>query len=84
MECLSFNTVKFESYLVPESLLIADTKFGKGFRLAQVTNPCFLCLGEKNEVKICTADVIHRWGLSEFRVKADAVPGRLNCVKICP
>lgn len=84
LECLSFNTVKFESYLVPESALSADVKFGNGLRLAQVTNPCFLCLGEKNEVKICTADVIHRWGLSEFRVKADAVPGRLNCVKVHP
>lgn len=76
--------MKAESYGVQERSLKQRAGFEGGFRLQDVTSPCFLSLGVKNEVKVSTADVIHRWGVPELGVKADAVPGRLNCIKIVP
>nr|WLK25963.1 cytochrome c oxidase subunit 2 [Raeta sp.] len=81
--CPSVCAIRHESYMVPDSML--DNKsFGVSSRLVSVTKPCFLFLGEKNEIKVSTADVMHSWGVPEFGVKIDAVPGRLNCVKVIP
>lgn len=56
----------------------------RGFRNQDVRVPCYLVRSEKNEVLISTADVMHRWGVTELGVKADAVPGRQNAVKVVP
>jgi len=55
-----------------------------GFRNQDVSYPCLLVRGMKNEVVVITADVFHSWGVGELGVKADAVPGRRNAVKVVP
>lgn len=76
--------LKVESYGVLAQNLTQDVGFNGGFRNLDVTCPCFLAYGVKNEVIVSTADVIHRWGVPELGVKADAVPGRVNSVAIKP
>lgn len=77
---------KYDSYIVPEDVLLEGDFFGlkRGFRNQDVRVPCYLVRSEKNEVLISTADVMHRWGVTELGVKADAVPGRQNAVKVVP
>nr|AKE36677.1 cytochrome c oxidase subunit II [Meretrix lamarckii] len=77
---------KYDSYLVSEDILSNGDFFGlkSGFRNQDVSVPCYLIRSEKNEVLISTADVMHSWGVAELGVKADAVPGRQNAVKVIP
>lgn len=80
-----FRRVRYRSLLVEESDLVDRTnrKYG-GFRKAEVTIPCFICRGVKNEVLVSTADVIHRWGVPGLGVKVDAIPGRVNSLYVTP
>nr|YP_008854382.1 cytochrome c oxidase subunit II [Meretrix lyrata]AGR50828.1 cytochrome c oxidase subunit II [Meretrix lyrata] len=77
---------KYDAYIVPEDLLLESDFFGlsSSFRNQDVSVPCYLIRNEKNEVLVSTADVMHSWGVSELGVKADAVPGRENAVKVVP
>nr|YP_009455679.1 cytochrome c oxidase subunit II [Lutraria maxima]AUH21205.1 cytochrome c oxidase subunit 2 [Lutraria maxima] len=77
-------SVKSESYLVPEDSLSVGADMKSGFRKQDVTTPCFLVYGEKNEVKVSTSDVMHSWGLPELGAKVDAIPGRVNCLGLIP
>lgn len=76
----------YESFMIPEGSLSDRDCFriNRGFRNQDVTNPCFLIYGYKNEVLVSTADVMHRWGVSELGVKADAIPGRTNSLAVSP
>nr|YP_009498475.1 cytochrome c oxidase subunit II [Dosinia japonica]AWK60546.1 cytochrome c oxidase subunit II [Dosinia japonica] len=77
--------LKYDSYLVPESDLInGQLSLNSGFRNQDVSAPCYLAFGKKNEVLVSTSDVMHSWGVSELGVKADAVPGRSNSLSIEP
>nr|UPX89122.1 cytochrome c oxidase subunit 2 [Bankia setacea] len=49
-----------------------------------VTQPVYMPVNKTTEVKICTADVIHSWGVPALGVKMDAVPGRVNHVGVHP
>jgi len=73
-----------ESYEVPGDMLKQGVSLNTGISSCDVTLPCILAFGVKNEVKVSTRDVIHRWGVPGFGVKADAVPGHINCVAIEP
>nr|YP_010121801.1 cytochrome c oxidase subunit II [Callista chinensis]QRE83921.1 cytochrome c oxidase subunit II [Callista chinensis]QWM94240.1 cytochrome c oxidase subunit II [Callista chinensis] len=76
---------KYDSYIVPEDYLESPmSSSNTGFRNQDVSIPCYLARGMKNEVVISTADVFHSWGVGELGVKADAVPGRHNAVKVIP
>nr|YP_010393176.1 cytochrome c oxidase subunit II [Teredothyra matocotana]UPX89338.1 cytochrome c oxidase subunit 2 [Teredothyra matocotana] len=44
----------------------------------------YLPHGKMTEVTVCTADVMHSWGVSALGVKMDAVPGRANHLGINP
>nr|YP_009000604.2 cytochrome c oxidase subunit II [Lutraria rhynchaena] len=77
-------SVKSESYLVPEESLSVGADMKSGFRKQDVTTPCFLVYGEKNEIKVSTSDVMHSWGLPELGAKVDAIPGRVNCLGLIP
>nr|AME17933.1 cytochrome c oxidase subunit II [Cyclina sinensis] len=75
----------YDSYLVPEEYLKSSpVSMNSGFRNQDVGIPCFLVRGEKNEILVSTADVFHSWGVTELGVKADAVPGRVNALKVVP
>nr|YP_005267064.1 cytochrome c oxidase subunit II [Paratapes undulatus]AEH99641.1 cytochrome c oxidase subunit II [Paratapes undulatus] len=80
-----FSRVRYSSLLVEESDLVDSTnsKYG-GFRKAEVTIPCFMCRGVKNEVLVSTADVMHSWGVPGLGVKVDAIPGRVNSLYVTP
>lgn len=73
-----------ESYGIPADLLKQRVRLNGGFPNRDVTSACILAFGVKNEVKVSTRDVIHRWGVPELGVKADAVPGRVNSLGIIP
>ena len=47
-------------------------------RLMDVDNPMVVPTGTEIRVLITSGDVIHNWAVSEFGVRTDAVPGRLN------
>nr|YP_010393104.1 cytochrome c oxidase subunit II [Dicyathifer mannii]UPX89158.1 cytochrome c oxidase subunit 2 [Dicyathifer mannii] len=51
---------------------------------AGVSNILYLPLNKTTEVTVCTADVIHSWGVPALGVKMDAVPGRANHLGIHP
>lgn len=76
--------VKYDSYIIPESELGLGGLREGVFRNQWVDNNCLLICNKKNEVLVSTADVIHRWGVSELGVKADAVPGRRNALEVEP
>nr|QTF98757.1 cytochrome c oxidase subunit II [Ruditapes philippinarum] len=79
--------LKYDSYMVPDdSLSSGESKvFGMGgFRSQEVSDPCYLCCDEKNEVLVSTADVIHSWGVLELGVKIDTIPGRVSAVSVEP
>nr|YP_005267051.1 cytochrome c oxidase subunit II [Paratapes textilis]AEH99628.1 cytochrome c oxidase subunit II [Paratapes textilis] len=80
-----FSRVRYSSLLVDESDLVNNTnsKYA-GFRKAEVTIPCFMCRGVKNEVLVSTADVMHSWGVPGLGVKVDAIPGRVNSLYVTP
>ena len=76
---------KYDSYVVPEDYLEGGSvSLKRGFRNQDVSIPCFLIRGNKNEIIVMTADVFHRWGVAELGVKGDAVPGRTNALKVVP
>ena len=76
----------YDSYLSYNDLLNESNISLKkeNIRNQDVRGSCWLVLGGVNELLISTADVIHRWGVSSFGVKADAIPGRVNTVKVVP
>lgn len=77
-----FWSIKSESYGILENYLEHGSGLNRGIRNQDVTVPCYLVSGEKNEIKVSTRDVIHSWGVPEFGVKADAIPGRVNSVAV--
>jgi hypothetical protein len=53
--------LNYESFLVPRGAdRVEYSSYERGFRNADVTNPCFLARRRNNEVLVCTTDVIHR------------------------
>nr|YP_010393116.1 cytochrome c oxidase subunit II [Kuphus polythalamius]UPX89194.1 cytochrome c oxidase subunit 2 [Kuphus polythalamius]UPX89206.1 cytochrome c oxidase subunit 2 [Kuphus polythalamius] len=47
-------------------------------------NVLYLPVNKTTELTVCTADVIHSWGVQSLGVKMDAVPGRANHLGIHP
>lgn len=63
----------FEAFMVPEDELVEGQK-----RLMDTDMPVVIPTGTKIRMLITSGDVLHNWSLSEFGVRIDAVPGRLN------
>lgn len=68
-----FNTVKFDSYMVPESELTQGE-----LRLLNVDNPLILPMNQHIRILVTSTDVLHSWAIPAFGIKIDAVPGRIN------
>ncbi len=68
-----FNNVAFDSYIVNEK----DLKPNQN-RLLEVDNPLVVPVNTVIKIMVTADDVIHSFGLPDFGVKIDAVPGRLN------
>ncbi|MGE4217900.1 MAG: cytochrome c oxidase subunit II [Alphaproteobacteria bacterium] len=63
----------FDANMVAE----ADLKPGQ-YRLMETDNRVVLPVGKKVRLLFTSTDVLHSWAISEFGVRLDAVPGRLN------
>lgn len=68
---------RFDSYIVPEN----DLNEGD-FRLLEVDNRTVVPYGIETTVIATSADVLHAWTLPAIGVKIDAVPGRLNRIRM--
>lgn len=67
-----------ESRLLPEA---ADLKLAKAANvpyLLEVDNRLVVPVGKVVHIKVTATDVMHSFALPAFKIKADAVPGRLN------
>jgi cytochrome c oxidase subunit 2 len=54
------------------------------FRLLDVDNRLCLPCNVNSMVIITSADVLHSWTVPSLGVKADAIPGRLNYLRVTP
>jgi len=72
-EYSDFLNLEFDSYMVPTNDLDQNQ-----FRLIEVDNRIVVPINSYIRILVSSTDVIHRWTVPALRVKADAVPGRLN------
>nr|YP_009328071.1 cytochrome c oxidase subunit II [Euborellia arcanum]APD14845.1 cytochrome c oxidase subunit II [Euborellia arcanum] len=72
-EYSDFDSLEFDSYMIPES----ELDFGS-FRLLEVDHHTVLPILGQIRVLVCAADVLHSWAVPALGVKIDANPGRLN------
>ncbi len=63
----------FDANLVPEDELQPGQH-----RLMQTDNAVVLPVDTKVRLQMTSADVLHNWAISDFGVRMDTVPGRLN------
>jgi len=66
---------QFDSYMITEDNLVSGNE-----RLLTVDNYLELPFETHIKLLVTSSDVIHSWGVADFGVKIDAVPGRLNQV----
>nr|YP_009501972.1 cytochrome c oxidase subunit II [Russelliana solanicola]AWU49053.1 cytochrome c oxidase subunit 2 [Russelliana solanicola] len=69
-----FNSVEFDSYMLPNSL----------FRLLEVDNSTPFPLNCQIRLIASSADVLHSWTIPAMGIKMDATPGRLNQISLFP
>nr|QXT44442.1 cytochrome c oxidase subunit 2 [Apolemotermes fodiens] len=74
-EYSDFKKLEFDSYMVPQEDMQADT-----FRLLDTDNRVVLPMNSPIRMIITAADVLHSWTVPSLGVKSDATPGRLNQV----
>merc|ERR1712188_18167 len=74
---LAGESVSFDSYMIPTS----DLNEGD-WRLLEVDRPAWLPVGGYGRAVVTAADVIHCWTVPALGVKGDAIPGRLNQLRI--
>lgn len=72
-----FNHFRFDSYMTPEN----DLNRGE-FRLLEVDHRAVLPLQTETRILVTAADVIHSWTIPSLGVKADAIPGRSNQLRV--
>ena len=71
------DNANFDSYIVPED----ELKDGE-YRLLEVDNRAVIPFEIETTVITTSADVLHAWTLPSIGVKIDAVPGRLNRMRM--
>ena len=71
------ESVSFDSYIIPES----DLNLGD-YRLLEVDNRATLPFDIETTVIATSTDVLHAFALPSIGVKMDAVPGRLNSMRM--
>jgi len=72
-EYSDFLDIEFDSYIIPSKDL-EDNQF----RLIEVDNRIVVPINTYIRILVSSTDVIHSWTVPALRVKADAIPGRLN------
>ena len=71
-----FLRVRFDSFMLPlrDDFII--------FRLLDVDNRLILPINSQTRLLVRSTDVIHSFAIPRLGIKIDAVPGRLNLIKI--
>ena len=69
--------MEFDSYIVPT----VELRRGE-FRLLESDNHVVLPIQAQIRVLVTASDVIHSWTVPAIGVKADAIPGRLNQIRL--
>ena len=69
--------VMYDSRMIPDEDVLAGLVPG-AVRNLSVDQPMVVPLGKYVRLNIAASDVIHSWAMPAFRLKTDAVPGRLN------
>lgn len=72
---------------ISESLVIDVTAYQWNFRFtypngAQTTGECYVPANQSIVFNVTSSDVMHNFGLMDFRVKTDAIPGRYNVLGV--
>jgi cytochrome c oxidase subunit 2 len=68
----SFKTLEFDSFI--------ETSNNKHFRLLDTDNVIRIPTKTPIQLLISSSDVLHAWTIPSLGVKADSVPGRINCI----
>lgn len=76
-EYSDFIQIEYDSYLIPTENLI-----WWAFRLIEVDNHAILPIHTQVRILVRAADVIHSWTIPALGVKVDAIPGRLNQIRL--
>jgi len=76
-EYTDFADVEIDSYIIPTT----DLEPGI-YRLLEVDNRIVLPIQTEIRVLVTAADVIHAWTIPALGIKVDAVPGRLNQLRV--
>jgi len=71
------DSISFDSYIVPE----ADLNVGD-YRLLEVDNRATLPYQIETTIIATSADVLHAFAIPRMGVKMDAIPGRLNTIRV--
>ena len=74
----SEEPVEFESRMIPDDVVKEGQEYPGAVRNLSVDQPMVVPVGKYVRLNIAAYDVIHSWTIPAFRVKTDAVPGRLN------
>lgn len=72
-EYSEFESLSFESYIIPEQDLLPYEP-----RVIQTDNHIVVPQGAQIRILATSGDVIHSWTIPSLGVKLDAIPGRLN------
>lgn len=76
-EYTDFADIEIDSYIIPTS----DLNTGI-YRLLEVDNRIVLPIQTEIRILVTAADVIHAWSIPALGIKVDAVPGRLNQLRV--
>ena len=71
------NIVRFDSYMVPSNELLPGD-----FRLLETDNRVRLPSQIPIRILVTRGDVLHSWAIPRLGLKVDAVPGRLNQLRV--
>jgi len=76
-EYTDFTDIEIDSYIIPTT----DLNIGI-YRLLEVDNRIVLPIQTEIRILVTAADVIHAWSIPALGIKVDAVPGRLNQLRV--
>ena len=71
------NIVRFDSYMIPSNELLPGD-----FRLLETDNRVRLPRQIPIRILVTRGDVLHSWAIPRLGLKVDAVPGRLNQLRV--
>ena len=76
-EYSDFPNLEFDSYIIPSNELKPNE-----LRLLEVDNRTVIPYNTQIRLLVSAADVIHSWTIPSIGIKVDALPGRLNQLRI--